>query len=194
MIVFSAILVLTVISVYTFFRKIDASRKPSLLAWFIIAVTAAISLGSYLAHAEFSDEGIVRGALFFANSGASIAIFMRLLYLGGYNLRLSTFDKVSGIAACLIIPYWFVSADSFGANLSTQGLMVISYVLITKRVIESRGKSDDSRFWVLAFLMSILSVVSIWDGEVLEGVNTIRSIFSTGIVLGTIYYYRVRYH
>ena len=192
MVVFTAMLVLTALSVYTFFRKISAEKKPSLLAWFIIAVTTAISLGSYLVHSEFSEEGIMRGALFFANSGASLAIFLRLLYLGGYNLRLSSFDKFSGIVALAIIGYWLVSEDAFGANLSTQGLMVISYVLITKRVIESRGESDDAIFWALAVLMSVLSLISTYGGETLENVNTIRSIISTGVVLAVIYYYRMK--
>lgn len=192
MVVFTIMLVLAALSVYTFFRNVSAERKPSILAWFIISITTAISLGSYLVHSEFSEEGVVRGALFFANSGASLAIFMRLLYLGGYNLRLSSFDKISGIAAFAIIAYWSMLEDAFGANLSTQMLMVISYVLITKRVIESKGKSDDARFWFLAVLMSVLSLISTHGGDILENVNTVRSILSTGIVLGAIYYYRAR--
>ena len=193
-IVFCAILALTALSLFLFFKKVTKlNERPSVLAWFIIACTTAIALTSFLYNlGEINNKSVAKGALFFANSSASAAIFLRLLYLGGYNLKLSTFDKVSGIIAIGILVYWFLLDDPFGANLCTQGLMIISYILILQRVIKTQGRSDDHLFWLCAVGMSILSLVSIQGGGILEAINTYRSIISTGVVLGAIWYFRLQ--
>lgn len=187
------ILILTGLSVYLFFKNVtEAGSKPSIIAWFIISITTGIALVSFICNLSVLNEAnIAKGALFFANSGASTAIFLRLMYLGGHNLKLSPFDKVSSIAAIGILTYWFLLDDPFGANLCTQGLMVISYALIIERAVRTRGKSDDPLFWWCAVGMSVLSLISIQGGGILEAVNTYRSIISTIAVLGTIYYFRI---
>jgi len=193
-IIFCLILVLTGMSVWVFFKNVTgANTRPSILAWFIISITTGIALASFLCNLSVLNEAnIAKGALFFANFGASVVIFLRLLYLGGYNLKLSVFDKVSSVAATWILIYWFLSDDPVGANLCTQGLMIISYCLIIERVVKTKGKSDNRLFWWCAVGMSILSLVSIQGGGILEAVNTYRSIISTSAVLGTIYYFRVK--
>ncbi len=186
---FYLIVILTMLSVYLFFKKVEVAKaKPIILAWFIISITTIIALFSFIFNLqEINEESVNKGALFFANSGASAAIFLRLLYLGGYNLRLKVFDKISGIAALSILIYWLLSDNPFVANLCTQGLMVISYLLILERVFETQGESDDHWFWLCAVGMSILSLTSIQGGGILETVNTYRSIISTGAVLSAIY-------
>ena len=183
----------TGLSVWLFFKNTEkAETRPSILAWLIISVTTAIALFSFVFNLqELNEENVAKGALFFANSGASAVIFLRLLYLGGYNLKLTKFDKVSSVTATGILIYWFLLDDPFGANLCTQGLMVISYMLIMERVIKTKGESDDQWFWLCAVCMSVLSLVSIQNGGVLETINTYRSIVSTGAVLGAIYYFRL---
>ena len=191
---FYLMLALTGLSVWLFFRNVKGEQKPSVLAWLIIAVTTAIALFSFLLNLnELNGENVAKGALFFANSGASATILARLLYLGGYNLKLTKFDKFSAVAAVGILIYWFLFDDPFVANLCTQGLMVISYLLILERVFETKGVSDDHWFWMCAVGMSVLSLVSINDGgQLLETVNTWRSIVSTGAVLGSIYFFKLR--
>ena len=187
-------LILTITSVWLFFKNVNEKQKPSVLAWSIITITTAISLFSFLSNLdEMREENIVRGVLFFANSGASAIILARLLYLGGYNLKLTTFDKFSAVVTVGILIYWFQFNNPFVANLCTQGLMVISYLLILKRVFETKGKSDNHWFWLCAVGMSGLSFVSINDGgQLLETVNTWRSIISTGSVLSLIYFFKLR--
>ena len=94
---FYSILALTGLSVWLFFRKIaKGNERPSILAWFIISLTTAIALFSFIFNlTEVNEENVGKGALYFANSGASAAIFLRLLYLGGYNLKLTAFYKIS---------------------------------------------------------------------------------------------------
>ncbi|MBP9749758.1 MAG: hypothetical protein KBD21_03430 [Candidatus Pacebacteria bacterium] len=193
-ITFYFMLALTGLSVWLFFRNVKGEKKPSVLAWLIITATTAIALLSFLFNlGELNGDSVAKGALFFANSGASATIVARLLYLGGYNIKLTTFDKFSALAAMGILAYWFLFDDPLVANLCTQGLMVISYILILERVFETKGVSDDHWFWITALGMSLLSLVSINDGgQLLETVNTWRSIVSTGTVLGSIYFFKLR--
>ena len=191
---FYLMIILTGLSVWLFFRRVTSKSMPSVLAWLIITITTAIALFSFLSNLhEVNIKNVAKGALFFANSGASVAIFIRLLYLGGYNLRLTTFDKFSAVIAVSILAYWFLSNNPFVVNLCTQGLMIISYILILKRIFETKGMSDDHWFWVCAVGMSGLSLVSVNDGgQLLETVNTWRSIISTGAVLSLIYFFKLR--
>lgn len=182
---------ITIISGWLFFKNIKVGQNPSILGWFIALLTTSIALGSFIFNLdEISWDAMTKGSLFFANTGLCIFIFARIIFLGGLNFALRWFDWVSLSMSVLVIIYWLTNNDPFGANLAIQALMVVSYVLIIQRVVESKGTSDDPWFWSAAVVMSLISIASAQGGEILEIVNTWRSVVSTGIVFSLLLFFK----
>jgi hypothetical protein len=166
------------IAVYYSWLTYKQKIKPALAMWIFFTIAVAISLLTYMKSSNFSlwDNILNTTDLFLAVS-VSIAIY----FFGDHTTRFSSFDVGCLVAVMIILLFWFITKNHVVTHLLTQGILIIAYFPVIRRLWKTRENSESFMVWIGMLLAPMLSLLS--SKGILATIYSVRAIVCILILL-----------
>lgn len=160
--------------------------KPALAMWLFFTIAVSMSLVTYLAEGNhgFLDNILNTADLIYV-SGVALAIII----WGDKSSKFTKFDTVCLVAVLLIVLFWIITQNHIITNFCIQGIMVISYFPVVKRLLESKENTEPFSVWFIMMLTPAISLLS--SKGALATVYSVRAILCVAVLM--ILMYRVEY-
>ncbi|MFC2103935.1 hypothetical protein ACFLS4_01120 [Bacteroidota bacterium] len=152
--------------------------KPALAMWTFFTIAVAMSLTTYMAESNFSlwDNILNTTDLLLVSS---ISVF--ILIYGDKSTKFTRFDKFCLIAVVAITIFWFITKTHFLSHLLVQGILVISYFPVIRRLWKSKENSESFSVWILIMIVPIFSLLS--SKGILATIYAVRAIICPALLL-----------
>jgi len=152
--------------------------SPSLAMWTFFSMAIAISLLTYFSYGKHRlSDNLLNVTDLILVVGVSIAIVI----WGDHTSRFNKFDLGCLTAVFIIVLFWLVSNNHLVTNLAVQGIMVISYFPVVKRMITHQKNTEDFTVWMVSLLAPIFSLFA--SSGILASIYAIRGITCAGTLL-----------
>ncbi len=152
--------------------------KPALAMWAFFSLAVAMSLTTYMAEGDFSLwDNILNTTDLLLVSTVTVFIFI----YGDKSTKFTRFDKFCLLAVVLITLFWFVTKTHFLSHIMIQGVLVIAYFPVIRRLWMSRENTEPFSVWILLMIAPIFALLS--SKGILADVYSYRAIASTGLLL-----------
>ena len=152
--------------------------KPALAMWVFFTIAIGISLGTYLKSENFS---LLDNILNTTDLALSAVVSGAICLFGDETTRFSRFDKGCLVAVGIIVLFWFVTKNHLITHLLTQGILVIAYFPVIRR-LRSTGKNGESfLIWTGMLLAATLSLLS--SKGTLATIYAVRAIVGISVLL-----------
>lgn len=161
--------------------------SPSLAMWTFFSIAIAISLITYFAYGDYNfSDNILNISDLILVMGVSVAI----LIWGDKSTRFKQFDLGCLVAVMFIILFWVVSNNHLITNIAVQGIMVISYFPVVKRMIQQQRNTEDFIVWIISLFAPIFSLFA--SKGFLASVYAFRGITCAGTLLLLMLYFYIK--
>lgn len=152
--------------------------QPALAMWLFFTIAVVLSLITYMAEGGYNMmDNILNTADVLFVGLVTIAI----LIWGDKTSRFSRFDLGCLIAVLVITAFWLFTRNHLLTHLAVQGILVIAYFPVIKRLLGSKKNTEPFSVWILMGVAPALALLSS-KGE-LATVYSVRAIVSVGILL-----------
>lgn len=152
--------------------------SPALAMWVFFIIAVAGSLLTYLADGEFGLlDNILNTADILLVTSVSIAIAL----WGDRSTRFNRFDLGCLLAIIAILIVWAVTREHAAAHGAIQGILVLAYMPVVRRLWRSDRNTESFVMWVGLLVAPILSLLSSRGG--MATVYAVRAIASSGLLL-----------
>jgi hypothetical protein len=160
--------------VLTYKQKI----KPALAMWVFFSVAVTMSLTTYLANDNFSLwDNILNSTDLILVTTVTVVIY----FYGNNSTKFTRFDKVCLIIVVIISLFWAITKTHFLTHLMIQGVLVIAYFPVIRRLWQSKENSEPFSVWILLMITPAFALLS--SKGMLATVYSVRAIACTGILL-----------
>ena len=152
--------------------------KPALAMWLFFTIAVTMSLVTYMADGNhgFLDNILNTTDLVYV-SGVALAI----LIWGDKSSKFTKFDTGCLVAVLLIVFFWIITQNHVITNICIQGIMVISYFPVVKRLLESKENTEPFSVWFIMMLTPAISLLS--SKGALATVYSVRAIICVAILM-----------
>lgn len=152
--------------------------KPALAMWLFFTIAVTMSLVTYMADGNhgFLDNILNTTDLIYV-SGVTLAI----LVWGDKSSKFTKFDTGCLVAVLLIVLFWIITQDHIITNICIQGIMVISYFPVVKRLLESKENTEPFSVWFIMMLTPAISLLS--SKGALATVYSVRAIICVAVLM-----------
>jgi len=152
--------------------------KPALAMWSFFTLAVAMSLITYMAEGNFSLlDNILNTTDLILVSTVSVMIYI----YGDKSSRFTSFDKGCLVAVALITLFWFITKTHYLSHIMIQGVLVIAYFPVIRRLWQSKENTEPFSVWILLMIAPIFALLS--SKGILASVYSYRAIVSTGLLL-----------
>jgi len=111
--------------------------------WAFFSIAVAMSLTTYLAKDDFSIwDNILNTTDLLLVSTITVFIFL----FGDQSTKFSSFDKFCLVAVIMITIFWFITKTHLLSHLLVQGILVISYFSVIRRLWQSKKIQNHFQF------------------------------------------------
>lgn len=152
--------------------------KPALAMWFFFSVAVAMSLTTYMAQGEYSlwDNILNTTDLLLVTT---VTVF--ILIYGDKSTKFTSFDKACLIAVLIIALFWFITKTHVLSHSLIQGILVIAYFPVIRRLWQSKENTEPFSVWILMMIAPVFALLS--SKGMLATIYLVRAIASTGLLL-----------
>jgi hypothetical protein len=152
--------------------------KPALAMWTFFSVAVGMSLTTYMFEGDFRlwDNILNTTDLLLVTT---VAVF--IFFFGDQSSRFNRFDKGCLLGVMVTTVFWFITRTHVTTHVLIQGIMVISYFPVIRRLWNSKENTEPFSVWILLMIAPILSLFS--SKGTLATIYSVRAILSTGILL-----------
>ncbi len=152
--------------------------KPALAMWFFFTIAVVMSLTTYMASDNFTlwDNILNTTDLIMV---ASVTVF--IYFYGDHTSKFTQFDRGCLIAVIIITLFWVVTRTHFATHLLIQGVLVIAYLPVIKRLWQSKQNTEPFSVWILLMVNPMISLLS--SKGILATIYSIRAIACTGLLM-----------
>lgn len=152
--------------------------KPALAMWAFFTLAVAMSLTTYMAEGSFSLwDNILNTTDLLLVSTVTVFIFI----YGDKSTKFTRFDKSCLVAVILITLFWFITKTHALSHSLIQGILVIAYFPVIKRLWQSKENTEPFSVWILLMIAPVFALLS--SKGTLATVYSVRAIVSTAILL-----------
>lgn len=152
--------------------------KPALAMWLFFTVAVGMSLITYMADGSYSFLDNILNTTDIIYVGT---VAVAILIWGDKSSRFTRFDKGCLIAVLLIVLFWIITQNHVITNFCIQGIMVISYFPVVKRLIESKENTEPFSVWFIMLLTPAISLLS--SKGTLATVYSVRAIICVALLM-----------
>ena len=152
--------------------------KPALAMWIFFTIAVGMSLVTYMANDNYGFlDNILNTTdiILVATVSIAIAIF------GDKSSKFTRFDKGCLITVLLIVLFWVITKNHVVTNICIQGIMVISYFPVVKRLFESKKNTEPFSVWIVMMLVPAISLIS--SKGILATIYSVRAIICVAVLL-----------
>ena len=152
--------------------------KPALAMWSFFTLAVAMSLTTYMADGDYSLwDNILNTTDLLLVSVVTVFI----LIFGDTSTKFTRFDKLCLLFVILITIFWFITKTHFLSHLLIQGILVIAYFPVIRRLWQSKENTEPFSVWILLMIVPVFSLLS--SKGILATVYAVRAIASTAILM-----------
>ena len=146
--------------------------------WIFFTIAVGMSLITYMAKDNYGFlDNILNTTDIFLVATVSVAIAI----FGDKSSKFTRFDKGCLIAVLLIVLFWIITKNHLVTNFCIQGILVISYFPVIKRLIESKENSEPFSVWIAMLLAPCISLIS--SKGILATVYSVRAIICVSLLI-----------
>ncbi len=152
--------------------------KPALAMWSFFTLAVAMSLTTYMAEGDYSLwDNILNTTDLLLVSVVTVFI----LIFGDTSTKFTRFDKFCLLLVILITIFWFITKTHFLSHILIQGILVIAYFPVIRRLWQSKENTEPFSVWILLMIVPVFSLLS--SKGILATVYAVRAIASTAILM-----------
>lgn len=108
-------------------------------------------------------------------------VSIAIVIFGDKSSKFTRFDKGCLIAVLLIVLFWIVTKNHVATNFCIQGILIISYFPVVKRLIESKENTEPFSVWIAMMLAPAISLIS--SKGILATVYSVRAIICVSLLI-----------
>ena len=152
--------------------------KPALAMWLFFTIAVGMSLITYMANGGYSFLDNILNTTDIVYVGT---VTVAILIWGDKSSKFTRFDKGCLVAVLIIVLFWIITQNHLVTNFCIQGILVISYFPVVKRLIESRENTEPFSVW---FIMLVTPAISLLSSKgTLATVYSIRAIVCVALLM-----------
>lgn len=152
--------------------------KPALAMWIFFTIAVGMSLITYMAEGNHGFlDNILNTTDIILVSTVAVAIYI----WGDKSSKFTKFDTGCLIAVMLIVLFWIITQNHIITNICIQGIMVISYFPVVKRLLESKENTEPFSVWFIMMLAPAISLLS--SKGMLATVYSVRAIICVAVLI-----------
>ncbi|MEE4198349.1 MAG: hypothetical protein V2I54_11950 [Bacteroidales bacterium] len=152
--------------------------KPALAMWVFFSIAVGMSLITYMSEGDFSlADNILNSTDLLLVTTVAVFIY----FFGDQSSRFTPFDKGCLFGVIAITAFWLITKTHVTTHIMIQGIMVISYLPVIKRLWNSKENTEPYSVWILLMVAPVFSLLS--SKGALATIYSVRAILSTGILL-----------
>lgn len=160
--------------VLTYQKKI----KPALAMWVFFTIAVSLSMATYLMKDNFSVwDNILNATDVIMVSIVTVFIY----FFGDKSSRFSRFDLICLGAVFVIFLFWIFTRAHLISHLMVQGIMVIAYFPVIKRLWHSKENTESFAAWTLMMINPVLSLIS--SEGTLATIYSVRAVICTLLLM-----------
>jgi len=152
--------------------------KPALAMWLFFSIAVTMSLVTYMAE---GNHGFLDNILNTADIVYVVTVTIAILIWGDKSSKFTKFDTGCLVAVILIVLFWIITQDHIITNFCIQGIMVISYFPVVKRLLESRENTEPFSVWFIMMLNPAISLLS--SKGTLATIYSVRAIICVAVLM-----------
>lgn len=176
--IISVSLITILLTVRYVWQLVKKEIKPALAMWIMFSVAIGMSLITYLSESNF---GFLNNILNTVDVFYVVTVFVAVAIFGDKSSRITRFDKGCLLVVLIIVIFWFFTQNHLVTNILIQGILVIAYFPVVKRLFETRENNESFLIWIGMFIASVLSLLS--SKGLLATVYSVRAIICVGSLL-----------
>ena len=152
--------------------------KPALAMWSFFTLAVTMSLTTYMADGDYSlwDNILNTTDLLLVS-----VVTLFILIFGDTSTKFTRFDKFCLLLVILISIFWFITKIHFLSHLLIQGILVIAYFPVIRRLWQSKENTEPFSVWILLMIIPVFSLLS--SKGILATVYAVRAIASAAILM-----------
>jgi hypothetical protein len=151
---------------------------PSLAMWVFFTIAVIGSLLTYLGEGRF---GLLDNILNTTDALLVSSIALAVHLWGDSTTKFNRFDLACLAAVIAIVIIWVGSRQHAFTHMAIQGILVISYVPVIRRLWSTRRNSESYFVWTLMMLAPAFSLLS--SEGTLATIYAVRAMFSAAVLM-----------
>jgi hypothetical protein len=152
--------------------------KPALAMWLFFTIAVGMSLITYMANGGYSFLDNILNTTDIIYVGT---VTISILIFGDKSSKFTRFDKGCLIAVLIIVIFWIITQNHIVTNFWIQGILVIAYFPVVKRLLESKENTEPFSVWFVMLLTPIISLLS--SKGTLATVYSVRAIICVSLLM-----------
>jgi len=152
--------------------------KPALAMWIFFSIAVGMSLVTYMANDNY---GFLDNILNTTDIILVTTVSFAIVIFGDKSSKFTRFDKGCLIAVLVIVLFWIITQNHVVTNICIQGIMVISYFPVVKRLIESKENTEPFSVWFAMMLVPAISLIS--SKGILATIYSVRAIICVALLI-----------
>ena len=176
--IYSVIILNILITIRYCWLLYKGTIKPALAMWLFFTIAVGMSLITYMANGGYSFLDNILNTSDIVYVGT---VTVAILIWGDKSSKFTRFDKGCLVAVLIIVLFWIITQNHLVTNFCIQGILVISYFPVVKRLIESRENTEPFSVW---FIMLVTPAISLLSSKgTLATVYSIRAIVCVALLM-----------
>lgn len=176
--IFAVVLITLVIMIRYILLLVRKEIKPVLAMWLFFSVAIVMSLITYRSEGGY---GLLDNIMNTVDLIYVVTVCIAIFLFGDRDSRFSPFDKGCMVAVGIIMVFWIFTQNHRLTNILMQIILVIAYVPVVKRLLESRENTEPFSVWIGMLLAPSIALLS--SKGTLATIYSVRAIICVSILL-----------
>jgi hypothetical protein len=152
--------------------------EPALAMWIFFTLAVVGSLATYLSQGHFGLlDNVLNATDILMVGSVTLIIFL----YGGRSSRFARFDLGCLAAVALILVFWGFTRQSVAAHAAIQGILVIAYAPVVRRLWRTDRNTEPFAPWIGMFLAALIALLS--SKGTLATVYALRAAACTAVLM-----------
>jgi hypothetical protein len=176
--IYAVMLITFIIMIRYIILLVRKEIKPALAMWLFFSVAIVMSLMTYRSEGGYGLlDNIMNTVDLIYVVTVSIAIFL----FGDKSSKFTGFDKICLTAVMMILLFWIFTRNHWLTNILMQGVLVIAYFPVVKRLLDSKENTEPFSVWIGMLIAPIFALLS--SKGTLATIYSVRAIICVSLLL-----------
>ena len=176
--IYTVIIITLIIMVRYILLLVRKEIKPALAMWLFFSIAIIMSLVTYRSEGGY---GLLDNIMNTVDLVYVVTVCIAIFLFGDKSSKFTRFDRGCLVAVLIILLFWIFTRNHRVTNLLMQGILVIAYFPVVKRLIDSRENTEPFSVWIGMLLAPSIALIS--SKGTLATIYSVRAIFCVSILL-----------
>jgi hypothetical protein len=176
--IFTVIIITLIIMVRYILLLVRREIKPALAMWLFFSIAIIMSLVTYRSEGGY---GLMDNIMNTVDLIYVVTVFIAILLFGDKSSKFTRFDRGCLAAVMIILLFWIFTRNHWWTNIMMQGILVIAYFPVAKRLIDSSENTEPFSVWIGMLMAPLIALIS--SKGTLATIYSVRAIFCVAVLL-----------